>query len=153
MTPGEFCDNSHNFIKKETLRCFPVNFAKFLGTPFLQNTSRRLLLKIAIGLITHAHCKYSLVFLSAFEDGVQSLVQVAQFSHKTHMLYPKIDILDMSSFNCSNSPRSVLRNSVRKGGVSDRQGTFNQTSTSFGILIITVPQVEQTTNAKRDLCP
>ena len=25
-------------------RCFPVNFAKFLGTPFLQNTSGRLLL-------------------------------------------------------------------------------------------------------------
>ena len=25
-------------------RCFPVNFAKFLRTPFLQNTSRRLLL-------------------------------------------------------------------------------------------------------------
>ena len=33
-----------NFIKKETLaRVFPaVNFAKFLGTPFLQNTSGRL---------------------------------------------------------------------------------------------------------------
>ena len=28
-------------------RCFPVNFPKFLGTPFLQNTSRRLLLKFS----------------------------------------------------------------------------------------------------------
>ena len=28
-------------------RCFPVNFAKFLRTPFLQNTSGRLLLQIA----------------------------------------------------------------------------------------------------------
>ena len=27
-------------------RCFPVNFAKFLRKPFLQNTSRRLLLKV-----------------------------------------------------------------------------------------------------------
>ena len=27
-------------------RCFPVNFAKFLRTPFLQNTSGRLLLQI-----------------------------------------------------------------------------------------------------------
>ena len=37
-----------NFIKKETRhRCFPVNFTKFLRTPFLQNTSGRLLLKIA----------------------------------------------------------------------------------------------------------
>ena len=31
------------FIKKLWHSCFPVNFAKFLGTPFLQNTSRRLL--------------------------------------------------------------------------------------------------------------
>ena len=36
---------SCNFIKKETLaRCLPVNFAKFLRTSFLQNTSGRLLL-------------------------------------------------------------------------------------------------------------
>ena len=27
-------------------RCFPVNFAKFLRTPFLQSTSRRLLLNV-----------------------------------------------------------------------------------------------------------
>ena len=34
-----------NFIKKRLWhRCFPVNFAKFLRTPFLQNTSGRLLL-------------------------------------------------------------------------------------------------------------
>ena len=30
--------------KRLWYRCFPVNFAKFLGTPFLQNTSGRLLL-------------------------------------------------------------------------------------------------------------
>ena len=35
-----------NFIKKRIqYRYFPVNFAKFLRTPFLQNTSSRLLLK------------------------------------------------------------------------------------------------------------
>ena len=27
-------------------RCFPMNFVKFLRTPFLQNTSERLLLKV-----------------------------------------------------------------------------------------------------------
>ena len=38
---------SLNFIKKETLRrCFPMNFAKFLKTPFLHNISGRLLLKV-----------------------------------------------------------------------------------------------------------
>ena len=31
-------------------RCFPVNFAKFLGTPFLQNTSEWLLLQIHVTL-------------------------------------------------------------------------------------------------------
>ena len=40
--PVEAC----NFIKKRLCqRCFPVNFAKFLRTPFSQNTSGRLLLK------------------------------------------------------------------------------------------------------------
>ena len=35
------------FIKNDTLaQVFPVNFAKFLRTPFLQNTSGRLLLTI-----------------------------------------------------------------------------------------------------------
>ena len=33
--------------KRLCYRCFPVNFAKFLRTPFLQNTSGRLLLFIA----------------------------------------------------------------------------------------------------------
>ena len=33
---------AYNFIKKRTWhRCFSVNFAKFLGTPFWQNTSGR----------------------------------------------------------------------------------------------------------------
>ena len=39
---------AYNFVEKETVaqvhRCFPVNFAKFLRTPFLQNTSARLFL-------------------------------------------------------------------------------------------------------------
>ena len=35
-------------LKKRLLhRCFPVNFVKFLRTPFLQNTFGQLLLKIA----------------------------------------------------------------------------------------------------------
>ena len=33
------------FKKRLWHRCFPVNFAKFLRTPFLPNTSGRLLLK------------------------------------------------------------------------------------------------------------
>ena len=39
--------SSHPSLKKRLChRCFPVNFEKFLRTPFLQNTLRRLLLSI-----------------------------------------------------------------------------------------------------------
>ena len=39
---------SRTLLKKRLwYRCFPVNFAKFLRTPFLQNTSGRLLLYFA----------------------------------------------------------------------------------------------------------
>ena len=42
-----------NFIKKETPRqVFPVNFAKILRAPLLQNKSRRLILSIARILLT-----------------------------------------------------------------------------------------------------
>ena len=40
-------DDHCNFIKKETpTQVFPVNFVKFLRTPFLQDTSQQLLLEI-----------------------------------------------------------------------------------------------------------
>ena len=42
-----------SFIKKRLWhRCVPVNFAKFLRTPFLQNTSRRLLLIVLLSLLS-----------------------------------------------------------------------------------------------------
>ena len=48
-----------NFINKETLaQVFPVNFAKFLRTPFLQNTSGRLLLH-------HVHMKTIIPYSSS----------------------------------------------------------------------------------------
>ena len=57
-------------------RCFPVNFAKFSRTPFLQNTSGRLLLKstyfINCLLIIDLHFQYSYVennFILLFKDG------------------------------------------------------------------------------------
>ena len=43
-------------------KCFSVNFAKFLRTPFLQNTSRRLLLEIA-NSTTHNSKKGGLLYL------------------------------------------------------------------------------------------
>ena len=47
-------DYACNFIKKEALsQCFPVNFVKFVKTPFLQNTSERLLLTL---LMTWEDC-------------------------------------------------------------------------------------------------
>ena len=42
------CKRASFLIKGLWHRCCPVNFAKFLRTPFLQNTSRRLLLTMEI---------------------------------------------------------------------------------------------------------
>ena len=47
-------------------RCFPVNFVKFLRTPFLQNTSRRLLLYFFASEISF--CKFS--FISRFSNSL-----------------------------------------------------------------------------------
>ena len=45
------CAKDTFLIKKSVWRrCFPVNFVKFLRIPFLQNTSGRLLLQMAISL-------------------------------------------------------------------------------------------------------
>ena len=45
-----------NFIEKRLWRrCFPVNFAKFLRAPFLQNTSGRLLLYKCNAIIDESH--------------------------------------------------------------------------------------------------
>ena len=39
-------ENTCARVKRLWHRCFPVNFVKFVRTPFLQNTSGRLLLKV-----------------------------------------------------------------------------------------------------------
>ena len=61
-----------NFIKKETrYRCFPVNLANFLRTPFLPSTSGRLLLNMYLKCFGFSgkprknknHRVYSYVFL------------------------------------------------------------------------------------------
>ena len=38
------------YQKRDSGRCFPMNFAKFLRTPILQNTSERLHLVLSITL-------------------------------------------------------------------------------------------------------
>ena len=43
-----------HLCQKLRYRCFPVNFAKFLRTPFLQNTSGRLLLQMLLGLVINS---------------------------------------------------------------------------------------------------
>ena len=45
-------------------RCFPVNFAEFLRTPFLQNSSRRLLLLLVSILILSSSEKFDLHSIS-----------------------------------------------------------------------------------------
>ena len=50
------------FKKRLQQRCFPVNFVKFLRTPFLQNTSRQLLLFVIN--LTVSFCKKVLYIYS-----------------------------------------------------------------------------------------
>ena len=68
LTPATF------FKKRISRRCFPVNFAKFLRTPFLQNTSRRQLLQchwfshgstgfLMTNLKTLGNCMFGRLFL------------------------------------------------------------------------------------------
>ena len=46
---NSLCCKACNFIKKKLWhRCFPVNFWKFLRTPFIKNTSGRLLLQNSV---------------------------------------------------------------------------------------------------------
>ena len=47
----------NKFLLKKRLwhRCFPVNFVKFLGTPFLLNTSGRLLLNEQMKILKDGH--------------------------------------------------------------------------------------------------
>ena len=52
-------------LKKRLLnRCFPVNFAKFLTTLFLQNTPGRLLLKNGVA------CKKNVYYNDDYNDGI-----------------------------------------------------------------------------------
>ena len=58
-------------------RCFPVNFAKFLRTPFLQNTSGRLLL----ALLRHKYSVYTQVkYLLTLQLGLCSASQISPVS-------------------------------------------------------------------------
>ena len=67
---------SCNVIKKRLWhRCFPVNFAKFLRTPFSQNASGRLLLSLPEQIyivaiwVSHSQCllhMFAIVFIKFF---------------------------------------------------------------------------------------
>ena len=52
-------------LKRDWHRCFPVNFAKFVRTPFLQNTSGQLLLLLVIDVI--------IVIIDNFIDDLSSI--------------------------------------------------------------------------------
>ena len=47
----KLCRSAASLKTRLQRRCFLVNFAKFVRTPFLQNTTRRLLLIIAVSIV------------------------------------------------------------------------------------------------------
>ena len=73
-------------------RCFPMNFAKFLRTPFLRNTSGRLVLDIFI-LIDYSvildlpeavaqRCSVKKVFLKISQNSPENICARASFLKK-----------------------------------------------------------------------
>ena len=76
--------------QKRYYRCFLVNFAKFLRTSFLQNTSRRLFLKLQNNQTTNHSClpgKASLVSSS-------SLTSLSELSLLSALLLDVVSIID-----------------------------------------------------------
>ena len=63
-------------------RCFPVNFVKFLRTPFLQNTSRRLLLSVSCSHFIKTTCKNMKILLYKNTLCKRFWVFKKQYSHK-----------------------------------------------------------------------
>ena len=87
-------------------RCFPVNFAKFLRTPFLQNASGRLLLEDELitkhrgikGVGSSSTIKASnpidwIVFWNQFEAEMDKSNQPYMFSYLKETLEPKVRLL------------------------------------------------------------
>ena len=68
-------------------RCFPVNFVKFLRTPFLQNTSGRLLLHVVIHVVKKLSCQivYSIKFQEHLKlHGLLSSSEKKQMEQKAY---------------------------------------------------------------------
>ena len=78
-----------NFIKERPWhRCFPVNFVKFLTTPFSQNTFGRLLLNTYTKLISCQcnifHYRESLAFVNLFFDRFSIMTQLSQSNQEQY---------------------------------------------------------------------
>ena len=82
-------------------RCFPVNFAKFLRTPFLQNTSERLLLSVSFLIHATFLCQFFLSYLLGYEWRIKELVSSHPVSSSIinfHMIFLKLRILNLSAY-------------------------------------------------------
>ena len=101
-----------NLIKKKLwLSCFPVNFVRYLRTPFLQNASGRLLLNIIMQELqifhdfqhTFIHLQYSCsIFVRFFEE--MSFLQETSFllTNKINQLQNLV-VVETSDFNFYSS--------------------------------------------------
>ena len=77
--------SSLHFSKKETLtQCFPVNFVKFLRTPFLQNTSRPLFLYSPTYFVNF-HFFFMKMLLVVID--IKKIIPNAKFTYKDFQLY------------------------------------------------------------------
>ena len=97
INPGKhsfFFNKDATLLKKRIwYRCFPVNFAKFLRTPFLQNIFGRLLLKDKLASKTVKYYAQQLEVLLCIHEypGLKfdRLTLNRQFQSKNHKCSPK----------------------------------------------------------------
>ena len=85
-------------------RCFPVNFAKFLRTPFSQNTSRRLLL----ALLRNVHKSYEFLSKLLFFKTYAYII-IKSLKRSNYLGYQKTSN-SIAALRCIYASRGNLRN-------------------------------------------
>ena len=112
-----------NLIKKRVWhRCFPVKFAKFLRTPFLQNTSRRLLLKKKGFLNQHLIKASKLLVFVLLSFFIVSNIMIKIFFSRITVLYwiAKVERKEKTFFKIWNYPFSERKEKQDVSGQGEK---------------------------------
>ena len=93
-------------------RCFPVNFVKFLRTPFLQNTSGRLLLSFEISKVFQTSSRSLCMFWSlnlCYVENTGLLNCFPQGKQRWNLMKKVQNLMWMMSVATNNVSKKVIR--------------------------------------------